>query len=114
MQFFRKLLKGQQALIIGAAGNNGVETIVALINQKQTRGSVRAAVRSVDKATELKREFPSIETVIIDLDKPETLHAAYQAAVVSSDGEQLLGRPLTTLKAFISQNKAAFMESTIT
>jgi len=36
------------------------------------------------------------------------LFAASQAAVVSPDGEQLLGRPLTTLKAFIEANKAAF------
>lgn len=71
-------MNNQTTLIIGAAGNNGVATINALINKKQTEGTVRAAVRSVDKATELKRKFPSIETVVIDLDKPETLKAAYQ------------------------------------
>jgi uncharacterized protein YbjT (DUF2867 family) len=35
--------------------------------------------------------------------------ATNQAAVVSPDGEQLLGRSLTTLKEFISENKAAFV-----
>jgi len=35
--------------------------------------------------------------------------ATNQAAVVSPDGEMLLGRPLTTLKDFISKNKAAFV-----
>lgn len=36
------------------------------------------------------------------------LFADNQAAVVSSDGEALLGRPLTTVKEFIMKNKAAF------
>lgn len=71
-------MNNQTTLIIGAAGNNGVATIDALINKKQTQGTVRAAVRSSEKASELKRQFPSIETVIIDLDQPETLTAAYQ------------------------------------
>lgn len=71
-------MNNQTTLIIGAAGNNGVATIDALINKKQTKDTIRAAVRSVEKATELKRKFPAIETVIIDLDKPETLNAAYQ------------------------------------
>ncbi|MCF6439490.1 SDR family oxidoreductase [Pseudoalteromonas luteoviolacea] len=36
------------------------------------------------------------------------LFADNHAAVVSPDGEALLGRPLTTLKQFIEQNRAAF------
>ena len=35
--------------------------------------------------------------------------ASNQAAVVSPDGEMLLGRPLTTLKTFITANKQAFV-----
>ena len=35
--------------------------------------------------------------------------ATNQAAVVSPDGEQLLGRPLTELKGFLTANKAAFV-----
>jgi len=71
-------MNNQTTLIIGAAGNNGVATIEVLINKKHTKETIRAAVRSSEKATELKRRFPAIETVIIDLDKPETLNAAYQ------------------------------------
>ena len=37
------------------------------------------------------------------------LFADNQAAVVSPDGEQLLGRPLTTLKEMVQANKAAFV-----
>lgn len=35
--------------------------------------------------------------------------ATNQAAVISPDGETLLGRPLTTLKGFVSTNKSAFV-----
>jgi NAD(P)H dehydrogenase (quinone) len=35
--------------------------------------------------------------------------ATNQAAVVSPDGEQLLGRPLTRLHDFIAVNKSAFV-----
>jgi NAD(P)H dehydrogenase (quinone) len=35
--------------------------------------------------------------------------AANQAAVVSPDGERLLGRPLTTLRSYAQANKAAFV-----
>jgi uncharacterized protein YbjT (DUF2867 family) len=75
---WRRVMNNQTTLIIGAAGNNGVATIEVLINKKQTKDTIRAAVRSSEKAAELKRRFPAIETVIIDLDKPETLNAAYQ------------------------------------
>ena len=65
-------------LIIGAAGNNGMATIESLVNKQDAKNTIRAAVRSVEKAEQLKQKFPSIETVIIDLDKPETLTAAYK------------------------------------
>ncbi len=35
--------------------------------------------------------------------------ASNQAAVVTTDGETLLGRPLTRLEDFITANKAAFI-----
>jgi len=71
-------MKNQVTLIIGAAGNNGRATIEALFDKKQTEETIRAAVRSADKAADLKQKYPSIETVIIDLDKPETLTQAFQ------------------------------------
>jgi len=39
---------------------------------------IRAGVRSDARATELKAKFPSIETVILDLDKPTSLPAAFK------------------------------------
>ncbi len=67
----------QTLLIIGAAGNNGLATIKALTKQHQDQFSIRAGVRSESKAKSLKEQFPDIETVILDLDKPETLPAAF-------------------------------------
>lgn len=67
-------------LIIGAAGNNGVATIKALVEQHQGAFNIRAAVRSESKAADLRKQFPEVETAIIDLDKPETLPAAYRGA----------------------------------
>ena len=70
----------QTILIIGAAGNNGVATLAALA-RKQAAGStdvtVRVGVRSEAKAAALREQFPNVETAILDLDKPETLAAAY-------------------------------------
>ena len=77
-KLWRKIMNNETILIIGAAGNNGVATIEALVKKQQSNDIVRAAVRSADKAAQLKSKFPSIETVIIDLDKPETLTAAYK------------------------------------
>ncbi len=65
-------------LIIGAAGNNGVATIAALTEQHAQRFNVRAGVRSEHRAIELKSKFPLIETVVLDLDQPETLTTAMQ------------------------------------
>jgi NAD(P)H dehydrogenase (quinone) len=75
---WRKIMNNQTTLIIGAAGNNGVATIESLVNKQDAKNTIRAAVRSADKAAQLKKKFPAIETVIIDLDKPETLTAAYK------------------------------------
>lgn len=65
-------------LIIGAAGNNGIATIKALRRQHGERFTIRAGVRSQDKARDLQANFPGIETAILDLDKPETLAPAFQ------------------------------------
>jgi hypothetical protein len=35
--------------------------------------------------------------------------ASDQAAVVSPDGERLLGRPLTPLRSYLEANKSAFI-----
>jgi len=85
-------MNNQITLIIGAAGNNGLATIEALINKGQTKETICAAVRSTDKTTDLKQKYPSIETVIIDLDKPETLTQIYQGVtkvlMIASNVEQ--------------------------
>ena len=65
-------------LIIGAAGNNGAATIAALTAQHAQHFNIRAGVRTEQRASELKSKFPLIETVILDLDQPETLSAAMQ------------------------------------
>ncbi|MCP8688711.1 SDR family oxidoreductase [Marinobacterium sedimentorum] len=65
-------------LIIGAAGNNGVATIKSLTEKHQDRFTIRAGVRSQEKADTLTAQFPGIETTILDLDKPETLSAAFE------------------------------------
>jgi uncharacterized protein YbjT (DUF2867 family) len=67
----------QTILIIGAAGNNGVATIEALVRKQDANVVIRAGVRSEAKAAELRKSFPNIETAILDLDKPETLPAAF-------------------------------------
>lgn len=71
-------MSNETILIIGAAGNNGTATIESLVKKQLTNTKIRAAVRSAEKAAQLTEKYPSIETVIIDLDKPETLPAAYQ------------------------------------
>jgi NAD(P)H dehydrogenase (quinone) len=65
-----------KVLIIGATGNNGVATLNALFAKQDSNVIVRAAVRSQQKAEELVQRYPAIETVILDLDQPETLPAA--------------------------------------
>jgi NAD(P)H dehydrogenase (quinone) len=67
-------------LIIGAAGNNGIATIKALTEQHRDSFNIRAGVRSESKAEALKAQFPTIETVLLDLDRPETLPAAFEGA----------------------------------
>lgn len=63
-------------LIIGAAGNNGLATIEALIQKNNSNFKVRAGVRTEEKALQLQKQYPSIETAIIDLDTPATLAPA--------------------------------------
>lgn len=65
-------------LIIGAAGNNGTATLDALTRKHKNDFIIRAGVRSAAKASELQAKFPGIETVVLDLDRPETLPAAYR------------------------------------
>lgn len=71
-------MSNETILIIGAAGNNGTATIESLVNKNLAKTQIRAAVRSDEKAAQLKQIYPSIETIVIDLDKPETLTAAYK------------------------------------
>ncbi len=72
------MMNNETILIIGAAGNNGTATIDSLVQKKLANTTIRAAVRSDEKAAQLKLKYPAIETVIIDLDKPATLPAAYK------------------------------------
>jgi NAD(P)H dehydrogenase (quinone) len=65
-------------LIIGAAGNNGLATLQALVNKNISNYKIRAGVRSADKAQQLVNQFPAIETAIIDLDAPDTLKTAFE------------------------------------
>jgi NAD(P)H dehydrogenase (quinone) len=67
----------QTILIIGAAGNNGVATLEALARKQNADVTVRVGVRSEAKAADLRARFPNVETAILDLDKPETLPAAF-------------------------------------
>lgn len=65
-------------LVVGAAGNNGIAAIEALVNQNSSQIKVRAGVRSADKAAQLKTRFSAIDTVLFDLDEPATLKAAFE------------------------------------
>lgn len=65
-------------LIIGAAGNNGAATIESLINKSDGSYTVRAGVRSSEKGLQLQKQYPSIETAVINLDEPATLTAAFK------------------------------------
>jgi len=65
-------------LIVGAAGNNGVAAIEALVNKNDRNIKVVAGVRSAGKATQLKERFPTIETAIFDLDEAATLKPAFE------------------------------------
>ncbi|MFA0069840.1 SDR family oxidoreductase [Vibrio breoganii] len=74
------MMKNETILIIGAAGNNGAATIKSLINKQLPGTKIRAAVRNKEQALMLSTKFPCIETVKIDLDKAETLTAAFKDA----------------------------------
>jgi NAD(P)H dehydrogenase (quinone) len=66
-------------IIIGAAGNNGLATLTALVNKNNSNVIIRAGVRSAAKAEQLQNQFPAIETAVINLDAPETLTAAFES-----------------------------------
>ena len=65
-------------LIIGAAGNNGLATLTALVHKNNSSITIRAGVRSAEKGHQLQAQFPTIETAVIDLDAPATLTAAFE------------------------------------
>lgn len=65
-------------LIIGAAGNNGTATLDALTRKYKNDFVIRAGVRSEAKAKALAEKYPGIQTVVMDLDQPATLPAAFQ------------------------------------
>jgi uncharacterized protein YbjT (DUF2867 family) len=63
----------EKILIIGASGNNGLATIESLNKKDNANFKVRAGVRTEEKALQLQKQYPSIETAVIDLDQPNTL-----------------------------------------
>lgn len=65
-------------LIIGAAGNNGTATLDALTRKYRNDFVIRAGVRSEARAKVLSEQYPGIQTVVMDLDQPATLPAAFQ------------------------------------
>jgi len=77
---WRKIMNNETILIIGAAGNNGSAAISALTKKQLSGAKIRAAVRSEEQAKKLAEKYPSIETVLIDLDKAETLTTAFKGA----------------------------------
>jgi uncharacterized protein YbjT (DUF2867 family) len=65
-------------LIVGATGNNGQATIKSLFSKENSDSfTIRAGVRSEEKSQSLTSTYPDIETVNLDLDKPETLDTAF-------------------------------------
>jgi len=71
-------MKTEAILIIGAAGNNGMATIESLIQKSNGQFVIRAGVRSEERGQQIKRQYPSIEAAVINLDEPETLTAAFE------------------------------------
>jgi uncharacterized protein YbjT (DUF2867 family) len=65
-------------LIIGAAGQNGTATLDALTRKYKNDFVIRAGVRSEAKAKALAAKYPGLQTVVMDLDKPATLPAAFR------------------------------------
>ena len=63
-------------LIIGAAGLNGRATIKSLFNKNSLTDKVIAGVRTQEKADELVKEYPDLETRIMDIEDPSSLSAA--------------------------------------
>ena len=67
-----------KTLIIGAAGLNGQATLKALFAKQDLKDTVFAAVRSEEKAAQLKQQFPLIETRIMDIEDPVSLAASLE------------------------------------
>ena len=71
-------MKTETILIIGAAGNNGLATLESLVHKNDGQYVIRAGVRSAEKVQQLQQQYPSIEAVVINLDAPATLTAAFE------------------------------------
>lgn len=71
-------MKTDIILIIGAAGNNGIATIEALVNKHTDDFVIRAGVRNAEKGRVLQAQFPDLEIACIDLNDPATLRAAFE------------------------------------
>lgn len=63
-------------LIIGAAGLNGQATIKSLFNKVSLNDTIIAAVRTQEKADELTKAYPNLETRIMDIEEPDSLSAS--------------------------------------
>jgi uncharacterized protein YbjT (DUF2867 family) len=67
-------------LIIGAAGHIGNATLAALAGKDTRDLVIRAGVHSEAKAKVVAEKYPGIQTVVLDLNQPDTLPAAFQGA----------------------------------
>lgn len=64
-------------LIIGAAGLNGRATLSSLYNKSNLTDHIIAAVRSEEKAQQLKADYPNIETRVMDIEDSNTLNQSF-------------------------------------
>jgi uncharacterized protein YbjT (DUF2867 family) len=65
-------------LIIGAAGNIGSATLAALSRKDRLDFVIRAGVHSESKANAVRAKYPGVQTVLMDLNRPDTLRVAFQ------------------------------------
>ncbi len=65
-------------LIIGAAGLNGRATLTSLYNKSDLSDHIIAAVRSEEKAQQLKADYPELETRVMDIEDPSTLNQSFE------------------------------------
>tara|TARA_R110002167_G_scaffold71421_4_gene201547 strand:- start:778 stop:1650 length:873 start_codon:yes stop_codon:yes gene_type:complete len=61
-------------LIIGAGGLNGRATLDSFYTKSDLLDHIIAAVRTEEKAAQLKAEYPNIETRVMDIEEPSSLH----------------------------------------